>query len=158
MKFTHILLLASAAILARQTTQALSANDIDHYMNVMNNVQVLANKDGEIEIDSDKIKDKAKKEMSKAKKKLLEHEHKRFIEMDLDEDGQVCRDEFIVYWRQYCKDNYGYYDESADDFYNKAFDNIAEGKESFDWPTYKKFLTEVKVETVEDEDEKMLFF
>ena len=76
--------------------------------------------------------------------------------MDIDENGRVTEDEFLVYWKNYAEENYGYYDESYDKFYKKAFYNITEGKDYFDWPMYKKFLTEVKIETEKD-DGKLMF-
>ena len=37
----------------------------------------------------------------KALKKILDQEHERFNEMDIDEDGKVYWPEFKVYWKNY---------------------------------------------------------
>lgn len=116
-----------------------------------NNDGIDHRKNGDVDVDTEKMKDNALR-------KLLDHEKKRFQAMDIDEDGKVYEDEFIVYWRDYCKENYGYYDESADRFYKEAFKKIAGKKDYFTWKMYKEFLTKVEIEKKGGDDKIMAFF
>merc|ERR1719453_1193299 len=155
MRFTHVLLLASAYILG-QEAQALSMSEIDYHMENMDTFVLAAEEKEDKEVS--KIKKDVKKKVKNFSDKLLKQEHDRFDIMDIDEDGKVTLPEFKAYWKQHLKKEYGF--TPPKDMMKQylqgmevTFHNIAGKNDSFTWKDYKKFLTEVDIE-VEKDDKK----